>query len=203
MALFDTHCHLGYDPQTQNYDADSAAAEHGRAVAAGVTEMLLVGIDAATSQAARNLASVLDGVHWTAGLHPCSADRWSQEQATIASLARDPACVAIGESGVDLFHDRAPLNQQIDSFAEHLALAAEFAKPIVIHCRDGYDDTYRTVRQGPRVSGVMHCFSGDRARAEQALELDLYLSLRRPPDLSAQPRATRSGCRGSRRTATG
>lgn len=173
MQVFDTHCHLGLDGRAD------PAGEHARARQAGVTAMLVVGIDAASSRAARELAG-LSGVRWSAGLHPNDSTRFADDWPTIAALARDPGCAAIGETGLDLFRDRAPLAVQEASLRAHLALARELDLPVVFHCREAFAPLFAALRSAPSVRGVMHCFSGGIDEARQALDLGLYLSFAGP-----------------------
>jgi TatD DNase family protein len=175
MQVFDTHCHLGLDGKVPPDD------EHARAVAAGVTGMLVVGIDAASSAAARDLAR-LRGVRWSAGLHPNDASRFDQEWPAIDALARSgaPRCAALGETGMDCYRDRTPLDQQRRSLLAHLQLARELDLPVVFHCRDAFAPMFAVLRDEPRVRGVMHCFSGGEAEAREALALGLYLSFAGP-----------------------
>jgi TatD DNase family protein len=173
VPIFDTHCHLGLD------GAAPPAEEHARALAADVAAMLVVGIDAATSAAARALAA-LPGVRWSAGLHPNDANRFDAEWPSIAALARDPSCAAIGETGMDCFRDRTPIGEQERSLRAHLALARELDLPVVLHCRDAFAPMFAVLRSEPPVRGVMHCFSGGVEEARQALDLGLHLSFAGP-----------------------
>jgi TatD DNase family protein len=173
MDVFDTHCHLGLDGVVPPDD------EHARAVAAGVTGMLVVGIDAASSEQARGLAR-LPGVRWSAGLHPNDASRFDAEWPAIEALARAPGCAALGETGMDCYRDRTPLDQQERSLRAHLQLARELDLPVVFHCRDAFAPLFAVLRSEPRVRGVMHCFSGGYAEAREALDLGLYLSFAGP-----------------------
>jgi TatD DNase family protein len=173
MQVYDTHCHLGLDGKVP------AADEHARAAAAGVTRLLVVGIDAATSQAARDL-QLLAGVSWSAGLHPNDSTRLDDEWPTIEALARDPACTAIGETGLDCFRDRTPLPQQERSLRRHLALARELDLPVIFHCRDAFAPLFAVLRDEAPVRGVMHCFSGGLAEARTALDFGLLLSFAGP-----------------------
>ena len=171
--IFDTHCHLG-----QFQDGDPVA-EHARAAAAGVVRLLVVGIDAKTSAQAQALAP-LPGVGWSAGLHPNDALRLGDDWPAIAALARQPGCLAIGETGLDTFRDRCPLPQQELSLRTHLALARELDLPVILHCRDAYAPLYDVLRELPPHRGVMHCFSGTLADARTALDLGLLLSFAGP-----------------------
>ena len=91
MRVFDTHCHLGLDA------AGDPVAEHAHAVAAQVTDLLLVGIDAASSARVRALAGTLAGARWSAGLHPNDCGRLDADWDAIAALAQAPDCAAIGD----------------------------------------------------------------------------------------------------------
>lgn len=173
MSVYDTHCHLGLDGKVTPDD------EHARAVAATVTRFLVVGIDARTSAAAKDLAR-LPGVRWSAGLHPNDSTRLDEEWATIEALARDPSCAAIGETGLDCFRDRTPLPQQETSLRRHLALARELDLPVIFHCRDAFAPLLAVLRSEAPVRGVMHCFSGGLDEARASLELGLLLSFAGP-----------------------
>jgi TatD DNase family protein len=173
MQVYDTHCHLGLDGKVPPAD------EHARAAAAGVTHLMVVGVDAATSRAARDLQH-LTGVRWSAGLHPNDSTRLDDEWPAIEALARDPSCAAIGETGLDCFRDRTPLEQQERSLRRHLALARELDLPVIFHCRDAFAPLFAVLQGEPPVRGVMHCFSGGLDEARTALDLGLLLSFAGP-----------------------
>ena len=173
MQVYDTHCHLGLDGKVD------PALEHARALAAEVTHLLVVGVDAASSRAARELRR-LPGVRWSAGLHPNDSTRLQAEWSEIESLARDPGCTAIGETGLDCFRDRTPLDQQERSLQTHLGLARELDLPVIFHCREAFAPLFAVLRSQPPVRGVMHCFSGGVEEARKALDLGLHLSFAGP-----------------------
>jgi TatD DNase family protein len=173
MQVYDSHCHIGLDGKVAPED------DHSRAVAASVGALLVVGIDAPTSQAARELAR-LPGVRWSAGLHPNDSTKFDEQWPTIDELARDPSCVAIGETGLDCFRDTTPLKQQEHSLRAHLALARELDKPVIFHCRDAFEPLFRLLDDEEPVRGVMHCFSGGIPEAKKSLELGLHLSFAGP-----------------------
>ncbi len=173
MQVYDTHCHIGLDGKVAPED------DHSRAVAASVGALLVVGIDAPTSAAAKELCR-LPGVRWSAGLHPNDSTKFDDQWPTIDALARESTCVAIGETGLDCFRDRTPLDQQERSLRAHLALARELDKPVIFHCRDAFEPLFRVLESEQRVRGVMHCFSGGIPEADKALALGLYLSFAGP-----------------------
>ena len=200
--IFDTHCHLGFAAADAGADAgagggsssagdaatrgrattiaDHAADVHRRAVDAGVVLLLDVGIDLASSLAARARAAVLPGVAFSAGLHPNDSGRLDAQWAELEALCRGADCSAVGETGLDSYRDTATPAQQEEAFERHLALAKELDKPVVIHCREAFARVYAVVARHPGVRGVMHCFTGGVAEARAALDLGLHLSFAGP-----------------------
>ncbi len=173
MQVYDTHCHIGLDGVVPPEE------DHQRAVAAGVDALLVVGIDAATSAAARDLAR-LPGVRWSAGLHPNDSDAVDDQWAAIEALTADPTCAAVGETGLDCYRDRTPLDQQQRSLRAHLALARARDLPVIFHCRDAFPQLFEVLEDEPPVRGVMHCFSGGVDEAKRAVDLGLHLSFAGP-----------------------
>jgi TatD DNase family protein len=174
MRLFDTHCHLGLDGLGDPRD------EHARALLADVTDCLIVGIDAATSAAARDLARTLAGARWSAGLHPNDADRFAADWDALCALAAQPDCAAIGETGLDFYRDRVPAAAQAASLRAHLALARERGLPVILHCRDAFAALLGELALVAPVRGVMHCFSGTAEQALAAVALGLHVSFAAP-----------------------
>jgi TatD DNase family protein len=175
--LIDTHAHLD-DPRF----ADDLPAVLDRAAAAGVTRVLTVGIDLATSRAALALAARHpDRLAAVVGIQPNHvAEAGPEDFEEVARLAADPLASAVGETGLDRYWDRAPFDLQEESFVRHLGLARRLGKPVVIHCRDAGPDVVRVLRAefdryGP-VRGVMHSFTGDAETARACLDLGLHLS---------------------------
>ena len=173
MRIYDTHCHLGLDGKVPPAD------EHARARSAGVEGLLVVGIDAATSVAAQALTA-LPGVRWSAGLHPNDATQFAMQWPALVALARQPGCAAIGETGMDCYRDRTPLDQQRTSLLAHLQLARELDRPVIFHCRDAFAPMFDVLAHEPPVRGVMHCFSGGIDEARRALDFGLHLSFAGP-----------------------
>jgi TatD DNase family protein len=174
MRIYDTHCHLGLD------DGGDPAAEHARAAAAAVTDLMLVGIDGASSARARTLAATLAGARWSAGLHPNDSGRFAAEWDAITALAAAPDCAAIGETGLDFFRDRASPLAQRASLVAHLDLAHVRDLPVILHCRNALPQLLGILADRAPVRGVLHCFSGTAADAEQAVALGLYVSFAAP-----------------------
>ncbi len=175
--LIDTHAHL----DDERFAADLPAALE-RATAAGVTHTLTIGIDLPTSRAAVELAGRFPQLRAVVGIQPNHvAEAGPTDWDEVVKLAETAAnVVAIGESGLDRYWDRAPFPLQEDYFARHLALARRLNLPIVIHCREAELDVMRMLREefaahGP-VRGVMHSFTSDTAVALACVELGLHIS---------------------------
>jgi TatD DNase family protein len=175
--LIDTHMHL----QTPQFDGDRATAIE-RAAAAGVARMVEIGYNLESSRAAVALAEQDAHIFAVVGIQPHYAaeadDAWLAE---VRSLAAHPRVVAIGEIGLDYYHDRAPHDAQERLFRAQLSLARELDMPVVIHSRDAQADTVRILRDAARGQpGIMHSFSGDWAYAEACLEVGFMLSFSGP-----------------------
>ena len=174
--LTDTHAHLDRHEFAGDLEAVLGAARD-----AGVSRIVTIGIDNATSRAAVALAEKYPFVWATVGVHPHDAAGgvdWEE----LGRLARHPRVVAIGECGLDYYRDLSPREAQDVAFRRQIALSEEVGKPLVIHCRDAHADVTRILREGasrPR-RGVMHCFSGDVAQATAYREMGFVISLAGP-----------------------
>ena len=168
---FDSHCHLHL---CETARADQLVEAAG---ASGVTAMLTVGIDVASSRQAIELARD-ERVHAAVGLHPNSADEWDEANAhAIEELAGDPEVVAIGETGLDFYRDYAKATNQERAFCDHIALAKRLDKALVIHTRSSIDSAIEVLgREEPPQRFVFHCWSGDEAQLRRALDLGAYIS---------------------------
>lgn len=174
----DSHAHLD-DAQ---FDADRAAAVE-RARAAGVTRIVTVGTDRASSEAALALADAHEGMAAAVGCHPHEADRVDAAEtlAWLTELGRRPRCVALGETGLDYYKNRSSPENQRRLFAAHLSAARAVDKPVVIHCRDAHADVRAVLRaDAPPRRGVIHCFSGSADDARDYLEMGFVLSIAGP-----------------------
>ncbi|WP_447973243.1 TatD family hydrolase [Nitrospira sp. Kam-Ns4a] len=172
--LIDTHTHL----DDARYDEDREAVL-ARAREAGITALVTIGCDLASSRAAVALADRYPQVYATVGVHPHEVrqigDDWYDQ---LRRLAAHPKVVAYGEIGLDYHYNYSPPRLQRDRFREQVCLAKDLGLPIVVHTRAAQDDTIAILREekADRVGGVFHCFSGDAALARQALDLGFYLS---------------------------
>jgi TatD DNase family protein len=193
--LIDSHCHL------DDYDDLPAVLAHARA--AGVGKLLAIGIGDGpdTMHRALDLARAHPEIFATAGIHPQEAHQATAENLTkLATLARDPRCLAIGEIGLDYYHlDNPDIPTQQAAFVAQMEIAAAARKPITIHCRTSelaipaakakyephgnphaaWDDLLALIAEHwtpTGLPGIMHCFSGNEAQAARSLAAGFYLS---------------------------
>ncbi len=170
MKLVDSHCHL----DDEKFDPDRDAVIE-RALAAGVESMMAIGTGGELDVAIRQ-AEKYPFLYATIGVHPHDAAKATDETfARLRDLASHPKVLAVGEIGLDYHYDFAPRDVQRRVFERQLEIAAEFAKPIVIHTREAWEDTLAQLPTLPH-GGIMHCFTGDETQARQALALGFHLS---------------------------
>jgi TatD DNase family protein len=176
--LVDSHAHLDFE----DYQGDLPAVVE-RARSAGVDRIVLVGLwrgpgqfgnalDLATRQPALFSA--------TAGIHPHDCARVPEEDwAALERMAADPRVVGVGETGLDFHYDHSPRPVQEASFRRSIAVARRAGKPVVVHVREADEACARVLAEEgvPAAGGVIHCFTGDAARARAYLDLGLYLSV--------------------------
>ena len=175
--IVDTHAHL-QRPELRD-DLDRVLE---RAHAQGVTRAIVVGTDLDSSRQASALAADHEGLHATAGIHPCAARHHGPgHYATLEELIRSGAFLAVGETGLDQHHsglaDRA---EQLDGFHFQLDLARRVDLPVVIHCRKAFADVAACLREHEGVRGVLHCFSEGPHEQEVFLALGLHISFAGP-----------------------
>jgi TatD DNase family protein len=173
--LIDTHCHL--DAEAFQQERDDVVARAGNS---GVSHLLSIGIDAATSQAAVGIAEQFDSVFAVVGIQPnyvheIQPDDW----ASIESLLDHPKVIGIGETGLDNYWDHAPPNLQREYFHRHIRLSGHSGLPFVVHCRDAEQEVLEVLRieaKQQTLNGVMHSFCGNAETAAECLALGMHIS---------------------------
>ena len=173
----DAHCHLQLEIGEARFSPDDADAQVRRARAADVEWMVCVGTGLETSRQAVDLATHYDDVYATVGLHPHDASNLDAEWDGIAVLAGDERVVAIGEAGFDLHYTHSPRAEQEGAFRRHIRLAHERARPLMIHSREAWDETFRVLDdEGVPERTIFHCFTGGPDEARLAIDRGCYLS---------------------------
>jgi TatD DNase family protein len=174
---FDTHCHL----DVPAFDADRAAVL-ARAGAVGVRYILNPAYDLASSRRAVALASAETGLIAAVGIHPNDAAGFDESSlAELRALAGKPGVAAIGEIGLDYHWDTVPREAQAQAFVAQLALARELDLPVIIHCREAYDDLLTILcTHGRGLDLLMHAFAGSLEHLNAALALGAYVGIGGP-----------------------
>ncbi len=175
MGLIDIGINLTHD----SYEADRVEVIN-RAVAAGVTQMVVTGSTLDSSQSAIELARSHPGrLFATAGVHPHHASELAeQDLPRLRALLREPGVVAAGECGLDYYRNYSPPDQQRLAFSRQLALAAECNLPLFLHQRDAHADFSAALREHSHdLRGVAHCFTGGESELMTYLELGLYIGI--------------------------
>jgi TatD DNase family protein len=176
--LLDSHAHLDFEDYARDLDGVLE-----RARAAGVERIVLVGLWRAPGQFgnALELAERDPGAFAaTIGIHPHECARVPEEDwLRMEALARDPRVVAVGETGLDFHYDHSPRPAQEAAFRRSIAAARAAGKPVVVHVREADEACARVLAEEgvPPAGGVIHCFTGDWARARAYLDLGLHLSV--------------------------
>jgi TatD DNase family protein len=185
--IVDTHAHLDFS----QFDGDLQGVLE-RAVGAGVTRIVTVGFDLDSSRQAVALANDHSSMKASVGVHPHEAAGVTRQVLdSLRELSEDGVVVAIGEIGLDYYRDRSPHDVQRRVLQQQLDLAAEVGKPVVVHDREAHDDVMGIIRDWSesvsagkgilrRPLGVVHCYSGDQAMAEELFELGFYVSIAGP-----------------------
>jgi TatD DNase family protein len=183
MALVDTHCHLDFN----NFDSDRLDVL-SRAQQAGLTRIINPGVDLENSKALIQLCETYPEIYAAVGVHPNSALTWGERTIQeLRQLAQHPKVVAIGEIGLDFYHDRAPKDLQIRILNAQLELADELELPVILHSRQAESDTLDVLadwvikrKLASSAPGVLHSYGGDEPTAQQAIAMGFYIGITGP-----------------------
>lgn len=176
MVLTDTHTHLYYETDIEKRDAMIHRCLDNK-----VSRLFLPNVDAASVPMVLGLADAFpDHCFAMLGLHPCDVKaEWETELAAIMATKTDHRIFAIGEIGIDLYWDKTTLSAQQNAFRKQIAWAKQLDLPIVIHCRDAFDEVYAILLEenDEKLRGIFHCFTGTAEQAEKIIELGFYLGI--------------------------
>jgi TatD DNase family protein len=178
MQIVDSHAHL----EMEQFDADRGEMLE-RARAAGVRVLLAIGSGSSPTDkldAAIPFAEQHDWIYATVGIHPHDAATATDEHfARLDELARHPKVLAWGEMGLDYYYDHSPRETQQLVFRRQLELARAHQQPIVVHCRDAWDDCLAILEQdwGPSgLGGILHCFTANLPEARRGMDMGFMVS---------------------------
>ena len=176
MKIIDTHTHL-YLNQFKD-DIDKVIQ---RSKDKGINKFIFPAIDSSHFNDMHDLKNKYPGsIYLMSGLHPVDVkENYKQELEFVVNSLKSHSYVAIGEIGIDLYWDKTYLKQQQDAFEFQIRLAIENDLPIVIHCREAFDEIFEILDKEncSKLRGVFHCFTGTLEQANRAIDLGFVLGI--------------------------
>ena len=176
MIITDTHTHL----YSEAFDEDRDQMMQ-RALDAGVTRFFVPAIDSTYTEGMLALEKDYpNNVFLMTGLHPTHVkDNYNEELEHVVDMLDKHKFYAIGEIGIDLYWDKSTLSIQQDAFRQQIQLAKQHELPIVIHCRDAFDEVFEILEEekADNLYGIFHCFTGDLEQAKQAISYNMKLGI--------------------------
>ncbi len=172
--IIDSHAHLTWDSF-----AEDQQEVIERAFAEGVVQIVQAGVDLKTIPEMVTLTETYREIFIGVGLHPHDAKLWNDEaDSTIRQAAEHPKVVAIGECGLDFYYNHSDRDEQLACFKAQIEIARDLNKPLIIHSRDAWEDTFQLLEEvgGGKVRGVFHCFTGGPEVLPRIEALDFYVS---------------------------
>ena len=176
MIITDTHTHLYSDA----FDGDRDEMIQ-RALSAGIKRFFIPAIDSTHTKSMLELeANYPENIFLMMGLHPTHVkDNYEDELAHVEEMFAKRNFYAVGEIGIDLYWDKSTLNIQQDAFKRQIQLAKKYKLPIVIHCRDAFDEVFEVLEseKGDDLFGIFHCFTGTIEQANKAISYNMKLGI--------------------------
>ncbi|HEY9170513.1 MAG TPA: TatD family hydrolase [Lutibacter sp.] len=176
MIITDTHTHL----YSEQFDIDRNEMIQ-RALDVGVSRFFIPAIDSTYLNAMLDLEkSFPENIFLMMGLHPTHVKENFKEELAIVKYWLDKRnFYAIGEIGIDLYWDKTLLKQQQIAFKTQIAWAKERNMPIVIHCRDAFDEIFEILEEekNEQLFGIFHCFTGNLEQAKKAISYNMKLGI--------------------------
>jgi TatD DNase family protein len=176
MILTDTHTHIYYET-----DAELLKAQIQRCFDHNITRLFLPNVDSASIKLLLGLSRAYpQNCFPMLGLHPCDVKgNFENELREIKSAIQNNRIYAIGEIGIDLYWDKTLLKEQQSAFRKQILWAKELNLPIVIHCREAFDEVFEILEEmkDTKLRGIFHCFTGTLAQAHKAINLGFLLGI--------------------------
>lgn len=176
MILTDTHTHL----YSEAFEEDRDEVIH-EAIKKGVQRFFIPAIDSSYTQSMLDLEKAYpEHMFLMAGLHPTHVkDTYKEELLHVEKMLSVHRYYAIGEIGIDLFWDKSFLKEQQDAFRAQIQMAKKQKLPIVIHCRDAFDEVFEVLEEekSEDLFGIFHCFTGTLVQAQKAITYGMKLGI--------------------------
>ncbi|MGJ8658542.1 TatD family hydrolase [Cellulophaga fucicola] len=176
MILTDTHTHL----YSEAFDQDRDEAIQ-KAMESGVKRFFIPAIDSTYTSSMLTLEEAYpDNVFLMMGLHPTHVkEDYHVELVHIEEMLAQRKFYAVGEIGIDLYWDKTFLKEQQHAFKHQIQLAKKYKLPIVIHCRDAFNEVFEILEEekGADLRGIFHCFTGTLEQAKLAISYGMKLGI--------------------------
>lgn len=176
MTITDTHTHL----YSESFDEDREDMIN-RAMKAGVSRFFLPAIDSSYAEGMYALEKAFpENIFLMTGLHPTHVkENYADELDFVKKELATRKFYAVGETGIDLYWDKSTLDIQKEAFRHQIRLAKENNLPIVIHCRNAFDEVFDVLEEekGDGLYGIFHCFTGNYEQAKRAISYNLKLGI--------------------------
>lgn len=176
IIITDTHTHL----YSEEFDLDRDQMIQ-RAIDAGVSRFFIPAIDSTCTQSMYDLEkNHPDHVFLMMGLHPTYVkDNYLEELQHVENELAKRKFYAVGEIGIDLYWDKTHLKEEQIAFRKQIQLAKQYKLPIVIHCREAFDEVFQILEEekSPELFGIFHCFTGTYDQALQAISYNMKLGI--------------------------
>ena len=175
MQLVDSHCHIHFDKL-----AEDLAGVLERAAEAGVNKMISVGCSLSDSEKACLLAARHDNVWASVGAHPHDGADFLQDknaQSKLLELSKRPKVVAIGEIGLDYFHEHTDRQIQKEILHAQLETGTKTGLPFIFHVRNAWEDFWEIFDGYSDIHGVVHSFSDSPDHLQEVLDRGLFVGL--------------------------
>jgi TatD DNase family protein len=176
MIITDTHTHL----YSEAFDKDRNEIIE-RALELNVKRFFIPAIDSTYTKEMFQLeADFPEHIFLMMGLHPTHVkDNYEDELNHVKEMLQKRKFYAIGEIGIDLFWDKSTLGIQQEAFRQQIKLAKQYKLPIVIHCRESFDEIFEILEEekAEDLFGIFHCFTGTIQQAQQAISYNMKLGI--------------------------
>ncbi len=173
--MIDSHCHLNFDTIAKNIDNIIKNSKKNRVIS-------ILSINTNPNEFINHLELIknYDGVYISYGLHPCEVKTIDQfSLLDFDKHCSDPKVIAIGETGIDLYHSDKLFNEQVKSFELHIEASLKYDLPLVIHQRNSEKEIISILKKylNCNLKAVFHCFSGTEHLLNFCLDNNFYISL--------------------------
>ncbi|WP_019670672.1 TatD family hydrolase [Eudoraea adriatica] len=176
MIITDTHTHL----YNEAFDEDRDEVIQ-KAISNGITRFFIPAIDAGYTQSMLDLEKRYpENMFLMMGLHPTHVkDGYKEELKHVEHMLSQRHFYAVGEIGIDLYWDKTYIKEQRKAFKFQISLAKKYSLPIVIHCRDSFDEIFEVLEEekSEDLFGIFHCFTGTEEQAKRALSYNMKLGI--------------------------